>query len=75
VSDLMSEVLTAEPGDIIEFEQKGQRYGGVVWQPPSFPDCLFAADTCIRLDGRWIATTEHVVSIRRKHERESSDSD
>lgn len=58
--------LTAEPGDVIEFERDGQRFGGVVWQPPSQPDNMLAGDTFIRLHGKWIATIEHVVSIQRR---------
>lgn len=57
--------LTAEPGDVIEFERDGKRFGGLVWQPVSQPDNLIAGDTFIQLHGEWIATLEHVVSIRR----------
>ncbi|MBK5238069.1 MAG: hypothetical protein JJE28_03040 [Actinomycetales bacterium] len=60
------EALTAEPGDVIEFERDGQRFGGVVWQPPSQPGSMLAGDTFIRLRGEWIATTEHVASIRHR---------
>lgn len=62
----MSPMLVAEPGDVIEFERDGQRFGGVVWQPPSQPDNMLAGDTFIRLHGKWIATIEHVVSIQRR---------
>lgn len=68
------EILTAEPGDVVEFERDGQRFGGVVWQPPTQPDNLLAGETFIRLHGEWIATTENVVAHRRKSERESAES-
>lgn len=68
-----SDMLTAEPGDVIEFERNGQRFGGVVWQPPSQPESLLAGDTFIRLRGEWIASMEHVVSIRRAHRGKSQE--
>lgn len=65
----MTEALIAEPGDVVEFEREGQRFGGVVWQPPTQPENLLAGDTFIRLNGDWIATTEHVIRHDRKRER------
>jgi hypothetical protein len=71
------EALVAEPGDVVEFERDGQLFGGVVWQPqtPAQLGNMLAGDTYIRLNWKWIATTEHVVSHRRRHERESVGTD
>jgi len=67
VRQMTHETLTAEPGDVIEWERDGQRFGGTVWVPPSQPDNMLAGDTFIRLNGEWIGTNEHVVSIVRKN--------